>query len=43
MLQDGKETILVMEDDIKFAEYFTKGLSAIIKEATRHTPSWDFM
>ncbi|CAI8006303.1 Procollagen galactosyltransferase 1 [Geodia barretti] len=41
MLEEKQETILVMEDDVKFKTFFSRGLSEIIMDAKRNVPDWD--
>ncbi|CAI8006304.1 Procollagen galactosyltransferase 1 [Geodia barretti] len=43
MLEEKQETILVMEDDVKFKTFFSRGLSEVILEANRYVPDWDHM
>ena len=43
MLEENQETILVMEDDVKFKTFFSRGLSEVILEANRYVPDWDHM
>ena len=43
MLEEKQETILVMEDDVKFKTFFSRGLSEIIMDAKRNVPDWDHM
>ena len=43
MLEENQETILVMEDDVKFKTFFNTGLPEVILEANRYVPDWDHM
>ena len=42
-MEEKLETVLVMEDDVKFKPSFNNRLSGVISEAKRFAPDWDFM
>ena len=43
MVEEKLNTVLVMEDDVKFRTFFKSGLSGVIQEANTFAPDWDFM
>lgn len=43
MVEEKLNTVLVMEDDVKFRTFFKSGLPGVIREANTFTPDWDFM
>ena len=43
VVEEKLETVLVMEDDVKFKPSFNNKLSGVISEAKRFVPDWDFM
>jgi collagen beta-1,O-galactosyltransferase len=43
ILKENLKTVLILEDDVNFASYFTRGLYNVLTEANDFTPLWDFI